>query len=912
VSAPSRDWWKEVSPYLDKALELSDEERAGWMESLEASDPELAAKLRSLLEEYRALDQQGFLEQRVLSMSQPGLAGQTIGAYKLLSAIGQGGMGSVWLAERSDGRFERQVAVKFLSIALVGHGGEERFKREGSLLGRLAHPHIAELLDAGFSAAGYPYLVLEHVDGLPIDRYCDQHRLGVEERVRLFLSVLGAVAHAHANLIVHRDVKPSNVLVSNEGEVKLLDFGIAKLLEEGHAGSATLLTQEHGGALTPEYAAPEQVAGGPVTTATDVYGLGVLLYVLLTGQHPAGPGPHSTAELVKAIVDTEPPRASEIVAQPNAEACAVQRGSTPDKLSRVLRGDLDTIIAKALKKNPQERYPSVAAFADDLQHYLADEPITARPDTLAYITAKFVRRNRTVVALAGLVFAVFIAGVIGTLIQARTARRQRDFAIAQLARAEAINDLNSFLLSDAAPSGKPFTAIDLLTRAEHVTERRQTGDDIGRVQLLTAIGDEYEDLSQNDSARRVLTESYRVSRTVNDAAARSRASCALAGVIANTGETERAEILFQQGLAELGDDPRFVLDRVYCLLRGNEVARERGRVAEALARVQAAQRWLDQSPVRPESVQLTVLQYLAESYRIAGRDQEAVATFQQATSRLAAAGRDDTATSASLLDSWALTLAGAGRPREAEPIYRRAIEISRIDSDERGVGPWLLRDYAVTLHKLGRLDEAANYAERAYSVALEEGEALMADTALLERSKICLDQGDLNRADAMLSELSARLQRDIPTDHYLFAVARAQKALIARARGDLPKAMALINDALTNLNSVVEKGGRGAEYLPRFLTYRSTIELDLGAANDAAADAQRALERLRPKLAAKAFSADAGQAYLALGRALRVQGKRDESRAAFQSAAEQLEQTLGPDHPDTRTARQLAAAVGVQ
>src|ERR1700728_762538 len=280
-------------------------------------------------------------------------------------------MGSVWLAERNDGRFERRVAVKFIHIALMGKGGEGRFKREGSILGRLSHPHIAELIDAGVSAAGQPYLVLEYIEGDSIDGYCDRQKLDVEARIRLFLEVLGAVAHAHANLIVHRDLKPSNVLVSKDGHVKLLDFGIAKLLEgESQDGAATALTMDGGRVMTPEYAAPEQVTGTPVTTATDVYALGVLLYVLLTGQHPAGRNLRSTADLVKAIVDTEPTRPSDVVAPvlSNGEETATnaaRRTTTPERLSRLLRGDLDTIIAKALKKNPQERYTSVTAFADD-------------------------------------------------------------------------------------------------------------------------------------------------------------------------------------------------------------------------------------------------------------------------------------------------------------------------------------------------------------------------------------------------------------------------------------------------------------------------------------------------------------------------------------------------------------------
>src|SRR6202041_714368 len=298
----------------------------------------------------------------------------------------------------------------------TSRGGEERFKREGTILGRLAHEHIADLVDAGVSLSGQPYLILEYVEGDHIDRYCDDRMLNVEARVRLFLDVLVAVAHAHANLIVHRDIKPSNVLVSKDGQVKLLDFGIAKLLEaEGQEGLATLLTLEGGRAMTPEYAAPEQVTGAPVTTATDVYALGVLLYVLLTGQHPAGSGPHSPADLVKAIVDTEPTRPSGIVipARTNAKETttnAARRATTPEKLSRLMRGDLDTIVAKALKKNPQERYVSVTALADDLRRYLRHEPINARPDAITYRAAKFVRRNRTAVALTALALAATVAG----------------------------------------------------------------------------------------------------------------------------------------------------------------------------------------------------------------------------------------------------------------------------------------------------------------------------------------------------------------------------------------------------------------------------------------------------------------------------------------------------------------------
>src|SRR6202451_1294364 len=425
MSTLSPDQWQAVSPYLDQALAMTDDERGAWLSSLGEQDPALATQLAALLSEHRLLAQEGFLENRRFALpNATELAGQTFGPYTLIAQIGQGGMGSVWLARRSDGRFERQAAVKFVNSGLAGRATEERFKREGSILGRLTHPNIADLLDAGISSDGQPYLILEYVDGAAIDRYCDEHKLDVESRVRLFLDVLAAVAHAHANLIVHRDIKPSNVLVTTSGEVKLLDFGIAKLLEgEGQTGAATLLTRESGSALTPQYAAPEQLTDRPVTTATDVYALGVLLYVLLSGQHPAGSGPHSPAELVKAVLETQPPRASDAITANDSKLIAERRGASLDKLRRGLRGDLDTIVGKALKKSSQERYASVTGLADDLQRYLKHEPITARPDTLAYRTVKFLRRNRAAVAFIAAAIALVIGSLATGLLIANRQRR---------------------------------------------------------------------------------------------------------------------------------------------------------------------------------------------------------------------------------------------------------------------------------------------------------------------------------------------------------------------------------------------------------------------------------------------------------------------------------------------------------
>ena len=416
-----KDRWREIGPYLDRAMDLEDDERLAWFAILRRDAPALVADLESLFRARTAVHAEGFLDDTALPLTPDGqlpLAGQIVGAYRLLEPIGHGGMGSVWLAERCDGRFDGRAAVKLLNPSLIGPGparGEERFTREGSMLARLTHPNIARLIDAGVSASGQPYLVLEYVDGKPIDRYCDERQLGIDARLRLFLDVLAAVAHAHANLVVHRDLKPSNVLVSGDGRVKLLDFGIAKLLDDESQPAAASLTREGAAALTPEFAAPEQVTGNPVTTATDVYSLGVLLYLLLGGQHPAGSSLRSPADLVRAIVDTDPPRLSDAVSRTKTEPAealtsnAARRASTPERLHRLLRGDLDTIVATALKKHAHERYASVTALADDVRRYLSNEPIGARPDTIAYRGMKFAKRHAAGVA-TGAIVAVLIGG----------------------------------------------------------------------------------------------------------------------------------------------------------------------------------------------------------------------------------------------------------------------------------------------------------------------------------------------------------------------------------------------------------------------------------------------------------------------------------------------------------------------
>ncbi|UWZ84438.1 serine/threonine-protein kinase [Occallatibacter riparius] len=414
--------WRALSPFLEQALEMPDEERLTWLASLRTEDPALADELHRLLESSRLLASEAFLH---VPLGEPfpssGLAGRSVGAYRLISEIGRGGMGTVWLAERNDGRFERKVAIKFLNISLLGKGGGERFRQEGLILGRLTHPHIAQLIDAGVSDTGQPYLVLEHVSGDDIDRYCDERTLDVHARVRLFLDVLEAVEHAHSRHVVHRDLKPSNVLVRKDGEAKLLDFGIAKLLDIGESGNVPQLTGEAGRVLTPHYAAPEQLTGQQISASTDIFALGVLLYVLLTGRHPTAADTHAPAEFIKAVLETDPVKPSDAALGKTDDSGvaitnAARRGTTPDNLSRALSGDLDIILAKCIKKDPRERYPTVSNLADDLHSYLHSRPVSARPDSFAYRTSKYLRRHKGRVAAA---FSIMMLMVIGVGVASR-------------------------------------------------------------------------------------------------------------------------------------------------------------------------------------------------------------------------------------------------------------------------------------------------------------------------------------------------------------------------------------------------------------------------------------------------------------------------------------------------------------
>jgi serine/threonine protein kinase/tetratricopeptide (TPR) repeat protein len=906
----NKDTWKLVSPYLDQALDLEPAERESWLAQLSAEHPEIARELGALLTSRDRLAEQVFLENALgAAEAAPSWAGKQVGSYTIQSLIGQGGMGDVWLALRSDGRFEGRFAIKFLRSRASARGALQRFVQEGRLLARLAHPNVARLIDAGVVGEDQPYLVLEYIDGVPIDGFCDAGELSIEARLKLFLGVLDAVAHAHSNLIVHRDLKPSNVLVTADGTAKLLDFGVAKLMEiEGQQGQSAL-TQDAGVALTPAFASPEQLTGGLMSTATDVYALGVLLYLLLTGRHPVGEGDRSPSELIRTIVDSEPMRPSSAVTVKTSLASqhAAQRRSTPEKLMRALRGDLDTIIAKALKKDPAQRYASVAVFADDISRYLRHEPISARPDTLAYRSAKFVRRHRVVVALASLAFLAMIGGAAGTLVQAHRARLERDFAMDQLRTTNQNDEFLEFLLSNAAPQGTPFTADQMLALGERIVNRQNSSNPLRRAKLLMWIGDDYMQRDRAADGRRVLEEVYRITRNLPDRELRGAASCQLADVVARGEEVDRGEALFLEGIAEIPDEARYAVSRASCFGVGAEVARARGDAETGVKRAEVELRLMMSSPQRSDSDELHALQDLAEALSEAGRDLEALPRFERAAALQSALGYDETQDAVVLYSNWALELDQVGRPLDAVRLYDRIMAIGNA-GNPGAVAPMILTNYGKALRQLDRLPQASETLSRAYAGALELKDEVVINQSLLERSRIYILQHDARSAKEMLDLLEPRLQKSLPKGHYAFAALASARARIAVEQGDLAQAERLLNEARDILEAAVKAGRAGAYTLPPLLMDRAAVEIRLGHFGAALDDANQAVRHAASQVPAGTLSSAVGHTYLTLAKALAANGRAPEARAAAKQAAEHLQRTLGEEHPDTQQALKLAAA----
>ena len=505
--------WQQLSALYELADTLDPDLLADWLEQLRLQAHPLLPQLEQMMAARAQVQHNGFLGTLPCLATSPEpratpwQAGSRIGPYRLLRKIGSGGMAEVWLAQRDDGAFQRQVAIKLL---FQNTGSSERdtfaqrFDRERDILASLNHPHIAGLHDAGVTPSGQPWLALEYVEGQMLTMWCDARSLGVDARVRLFRQVLLAVQHAHANLVIHRDLKPGNILVTAQGDVRLLDFGIAKLMEpEGGASVETELTRMAGRPMTPQYASPEQLLGQPLTTACDVYALGVVLYELLCGERPYELKVDSAAQLEQAILDMEPraPSRRSVTA-----AISTARGTTGAMLHRQLGSDLDAIVLRALAKQPTRRYSSVEAMRVDLDRWLGGEPVEARAPSTVYRVGKFVRRHTLSVSLSAAAVVSLVAVAAVAVVMGLQAREDS-------ARAVAARDfmLNIFARANQEKSrGTDITARDLLETGRKDVLTRLAGQPRLQVELLRGIAKTQSDMGEFVFADNTFAELARI------------------------------------------------------------------------------------------------------------------------------------------------------------------------------------------------------------------------------------------------------------------------------------------------------------------------------------------------------------------------------------------------------------------
>jgi len=508
---PDRDG--RIDQLFEAALDLEGGERAAWLERECAGDAALRAEVERLLaladtEVDDVLEPVRAFASGLARDGEEGLAdGTQVGPYKVVGRLGRGGMGIVYLAERTDGSFEKRVAIKVLPGAASREAAVRRFEQERRILARLAHPHIAQLLDGGVDDRGLPFLVLELVEGEPVDLFCDRRRATLEERLRLVVEIATALQAAHRNLVVHRDIKPSNVLVTAEGDVKLLDFGIAKLLDPGDDDPLLTATEDRG-PMTPTYASPEQVNGEPITTASDVYQLGLLLYELVTGVRPQASRTSSLAELVELVCRHEPEAPSRaMVAGAGGESAAERaalRSSTPRRLARRCRPDLDAIVARALAKDPERRYATPAELAADLERFLGGRPVHARRASFGYRLTKWVERNAALAATAATAFLLTAGYAVAVTLQARAIDRQRLRAEAEATKAAEVERFLLGLFEAMDPNvalGRELSARELLDEGAARAESELAEQPEVQARLFSSMGEIYGLLGLPDRGR---------------------------------------------------------------------------------------------------------------------------------------------------------------------------------------------------------------------------------------------------------------------------------------------------------------------------------------------------------------------------------------------------------------------------
>jgi serine/threonine-protein kinase len=516
--------WIQVQELFDKAFEMNPDERLEFLKNKCGADQELFNEVVSLLDAdinaHSLFDKND--HSRIDELEEPDYVGKTIGVYKVIRKIASGGMGTVYYAERSDGTFERKVALKLIKGGLNSIQIVKRFQRERQILARLHHPNIARLLDGGITEDRNPYFSMEYVDGKPIIEYCDDNNLNINQRLAIFQKVCAAVQYAHNNLIVHRDLKPNNIYVTNDGVVKLLDFGIAKVFtDEDDPTDISQITKTGFKIMTPEYAAPEQIRGEPVTTLTDIYALGLVLFKLLVGAFPYNNSTTSVLDLEKSIVTNQPQKPSNILKRKTKESetenditgidrISKVRSTSPDKLRKILVGDLDNICLMALRKEPERRYSSVEQFSQDISKFLNNLPVIARQDTISYRAQKFFNRHKVgvITSVAAAILIIFI-----TTYYTIKLADERDKAKLEAEKAEQVSTFLIDLFKNSDPSetkGEDITARELLEAGAKKIETELADQPVIKASILDVIGNVYESLGSYDRSLEMYENSLSI------------------------------------------------------------------------------------------------------------------------------------------------------------------------------------------------------------------------------------------------------------------------------------------------------------------------------------------------------------------------------------------------------------------
>jgi serine/threonine-protein kinase len=804
---PDVNWWPRLDAAFQGALELPAGQRAGFLDRECGIDTDLRAEVDAMLaadEPHHALRIERLVRDEHAVWPEPDpFVGILLGAWRVIAPIGLGGMGTVYLAERADGQYEQRVALKLIRGSAQQPRTSARFKAEAYILGRLSHPNIARLLDAGFTPEGSAYLVMEHVDGNAVTTHCDAYRLTVEERLRLFRVVCDATQHAHQSLIVHRDLKPSNIYVSRTGDVKLLDFGIAKLLESDHP-LANQTTHEMR-ALTPAYAAPEQLRGELVTTAADVYVLGAVLYELLTGQRHSSDDPHGDAarDFPKVPLAPSVSVRRRFTAKNDEERIALAqaaaaRRTTPSRLVRRLTGDLDRVVLKALQPEPRRRYHSAGQLADDIDRLLDGRPVVAQPDTLTYRARRFIGRHRVGVSMVAALCVIAVSFAVVTALQARAVAAERDRARLEARRAERVSTLVTDLFKLAEPAvgrGDTISARELLDQGSHRIALEFQDDPLTQAALFKAVARVYGNLGLHDAAIGVLQRALALERTATGEATLAQADTLhlLADRHASKNAYATAESQYRDALAlrrrlhasdaELAttlDSLGWTLGLV-------------GKFDEARALLEESVAIRRKAPGPPGNDLVAGLYRLGLLLHRSGEVARAETLFREAADAGRKISEPSPAKVTNLLELASVVADFDHEPAKAEPLYREALSMARAiyPSDHQDVVT-CLNELARNLLNLKKTPEAEAVAREGMAMA----QRLYGDrhdaTVIAWRTL-----ASVLRAQGRLNETEQLLRRALTEARALFGEGNPSMLIVSRTLASVLEQQGRFKDALT-------------------------------------------------------------------------------------------------------------------